>query len=153
MGNSRRYRLKLATWMVVREPGQRGGIILNCPETAALLAREIVNAADDDKEHFWVILVNGAHRYLMHTLVATGTQQSSMVEPREVFGPALREGAAGIIVVHNHPDGEVEPSPADRETTRRLKECARILGIHFLDHLIVGNGTGQWLSFQKRGEL
>ena len=153
MTESKRYRLKLASWLVVREPSQSSTIILNSPQKAALLAQEVVKACDDDKEHFWVVLVNGKHRYLMHTLVSTGTQPSSLVHPREVFGPALREGAAALILVHNHPSGDPEPSAEDRELTRRFAECAKLLDVHLLDHLIVGNGTGQWRSLRERGDL
>lgn len=150
---AKRYRLKLATWLVVREPGQSSNIILNSPEKAALLAQEIVHGSDDDKEHFWVIFLNPRHRYLMHTLVSMGTQTSSLVDPREIFGPALREGAHAIILLHNHPSGDPVPSPEDRELTRKFVECGKLLGVELLDHLIVGNGTGQWVSLRDRGDF
>ena len=62
-------------------------------------------AADDDKERFWVVLLNAQNHYLLHTEVSVGTQSASLVHPREVLGPALREGAASIILLHNHPSG------------------------------------------------
>jgi DNA repair protein RadC len=150
---STRYRLKLATWMVVRKTDAPSPRTLNRPADTALLAQELVRAQDDDKEHFWVILLNTKHRYLMHTEVSTGSQSASLVHPREVLGPAVREGAAKMLLVHNHPSGDPTPSAEDRELTRRLKEGGTLLGIEVLDHVIVGNGTGRWMSFQDCGEV
>ena len=150
---SKRYRLKLATWIVVRESEQPSPRVIQDPKTAALLAQDLVQACDDDKEHFWVVLLNGKHRYLMHTLVSTGTQNASLVHAREVFGPAVREGAIAVLLVHNHPSGDPAPSQEDLQLTRRLGECGKFLGIEVLDHLIVGNGTGRWLSLKEHGVL
>jgi DNA repair protein RadC len=149
---SKRYRLKLATWIVVREAEEPSPRQINDPAGAANLALEFARASDDDREHFWVVLLNTKHRYLMHTEVSVGTLNGSLVQPREVFGPAVREGAHSILLAHNHPSGEPNPSPEDRELTRRLAECGTLLGIEVLDHVIVGNGTGRWFSFRDVGE-
>src|SRR2546428_10841497 len=109
---TRRYRLKLATWTVVREPGAPSPRTLSSPTAVAELARDLLRDQDDDKEHFWAILLNAQNQYLLHTLVSIGTQSASLVHPREVLGPALREGAASVILVHNHPSGD--PSPLAR---------------------------------------
>jgi DNA repair protein RadC len=150
---SRRYRLKLATWIVVRDAEAPSPRVLNHPDDVARLAMELVKACDDDKEHFWVVLTNTRHHYLMHTEVSVGNQTASLVHPREVFGPAVREGAHSILLAHNHPSGDPTPSAEDRALTARLKECGQLLGIEVLDHVIVGNGTGRWVSFRDRGEL
>ena len=92
---ARRYRLKLATWTVVREPRQLSPRKLDSPTAVAELALDIVHSADDGREHFWCILLDAQLRYLMHTEVSVGTLTASLVQPREVFGPALREGACG----------------------------------------------------------
>ena len=138
-----RYRLKLATWIVEREHGQPSPRILSAPETAALLARDLLRTADDDKEHFWAIYLNAQNHYLMHTLVSTGTLSASLVHPREVLGPALREGAAALILVHNHPSGDPTPSREDLRLTRQLADGARLLDLRLHDHTIIGNGTEQ----------
>jgi DNA repair protein RadC len=150
---SKRDRLKLATWIVVREAEEPSPRVITHPDDAARLAKEFVSACDDDKEHFWLMLLNTKHRYLMHTEVSVGSQTASLVHPREVFGPAVREGAASILCLHNHPSGDPTPSAEDRELTTRLKECGKILGIEVLDHVIVGNGTGRWFSFRDTGLL
>jgi DNA repair protein RadC len=78
---------------------------------------------------------------------------ASLVHLREVFGPALREGAGAIFVFHNHPSGDPTPSPEDNELTRRLKTIAELVGIRLLDHVIVGNGTNTWISMQQIGVI
>ena len=150
---SKRYRLKVATWIVVREAGEPSPRKITSPNDAAQLALEFMRAADDDREHFWVVLLNTKHGYLMHTEVSVGTVKASLVGPREVFGPAVREGASSVLLCHNHPSGQTAPSLEDRELTRRLVECGKLLGIEVLDHVIVGNGTGRWFSFRDVGEL
>jgi DNA repair protein RadC len=148
---TRRYRLKLATWTVVREPGARSPRILSDPDAVAELARDLVQATDDDKEHFWAILLNTQNHYLMHTLVSTGTMSASLVHPREVLGPALREGAASLILVHNHPSGDPTPSKEDVRLTRQIVASARLLELTVHDHVIIGSGTWSWVSLAQHG--
>jgi DNA repair protein RadC len=148
-----RYRLKLATWTVVREHGQPSPRILSSPEAAALLAADLLTGHDDDKEHVWVVFLNAQNHYVMHTEVSVGTQSASLVHPREVLGPALREGASSLVLVHNHPSGDPTPSREDLRLTRQLADGAKLLDIRLHDHLIIGNGTLHWVSLAQRGEL
>ena len=150
---TRRYRLKLATWTVVREPGAPSPRTLSSPTAVAELARDLLRDHDDDKEHFWAILLNAQNHYLLHTLVSIGTQSASLVHPREVLGPALREGAASVILVHNHPSGDPSPSREDLRLTRQLADAARLLDLTVHDHIIVGNGTGAGVSLAERGQM
>jgi len=146
-----RYRLKLATWTVVREESEPSPRKLGTPEAVAKLAIDFTRAMDDDKEHFWAVLLDGKNRYRMHTLVSTGSQGASIVHPREVFGPAMREGANALLVMHNHPSGDPTPSFEDFEVTERLARTGEVVGVRLLDHVIVGNGTEKWVSFAERG--
>jgi DNA repair protein RadC len=148
---TRRYHLKLATWAVVRESGAPSPRTLSSPAEVAELARDLLRDHDDDKEHFWAIFVNAQNRYLLHTLVSTGTQSATLVHPREVLGPALREGASGVILVHNHPSGDANPSREDLRLTRQLVDAAALLDLRLLDHVIIGNGSGVWVSMAERG--
>jgi DNA repair protein RadC len=148
-----RYRLKLATWTVVREYGQPSPRILSSSEAAALLAADLLHERDDDKEHVWVVFLNAQNHYLMHTEVSVGTQSASLVHPREVLGPALREGASSLVLVHNHPSGDPTPSREDLRLTRQLADGAKLLDLRLHDHLIIGNGTLNWVSLTQRGEL
>ncbi len=150
---TRRYHLKLATWTVVRESGGLSPRTLSSPAAVAELARDLLREHDDDKEHFWAIFLNAQNHYLLHTLVSTGTQSASLVHPREVLGPALREGAASLVLVHNHPSGDPTPSREDLRLTRQLVDAAALLDLRVHDHVIIGNGTGAWVSLAERGQL
>lgn len=150
---ARRYRLKLATWTVVRECGTPSPRTLSTPAAVAELARDLLREHDDDKEHFWAILLNAQNHYLLHTQVSVGTQSASLVHPREVLGPALREGASSLILIHNHPSGDPTPSREDLRLTRQLRDAAALLDLNLHDHIIVGNGTASWVSMAERGLL
>ncbi|HOI43214.1 MAG TPA: JAB domain-containing protein, partial [Elusimicrobiales bacterium] len=84
-------------------------------------------------------------------IVSIGTLNYNLVHPREVFEPAVKNLAAGVIVAHNHPSGCLEPSDEDISLTKRLAEAGRLLGIELLDHVIVAKGG--WLSFKEKGLL
>jgi DNA repair protein RadC len=101
-----------------------------------------------ERERFLVLLLDGKHRLKRRELVSEGTLTTSLVHPREVFRPAVRESAAAVVVVHNHPSGDPEPSLEDVEVTRRLIEAGRLLGIPLLDHVVVGDG--RFASLRER---
>jgi DNA repair protein RadC len=84
-----------------------------------------------------VLHLNGASQLIEKQLVSLGTLNQSLVHPREVFRQAIINSAAGIIVVHNHPSGALEPSAEDKQITKRLKECGVLIGIELLDHIII----------------
>src|SRR3954467_8228236 len=88
-------------------------------------------------EHFGVLLLDTRHRVIRSTLVSLGTLDASIVHPREVFREATIAGAAAIVLFHNHPSGDVKPSPDDVALTRRLMQAGEIMGITVLDHLIL----------------
>jgi DNA repair protein RadC len=88
-------------------------------------------------ERFVVVLLDGRHRVIRPVLTSLGTLTASLVHPREVFGPALREPAAAVVLVHNHPSGDPTPSREDREITVRLAAAGELLGIPVLDHVVV----------------
>jgi DNA repair protein RadC len=103
------------------------------------------------QELFVALLVDSRERLIAEIEVSRGSLNQSLVHPREVFAPALRESAAAILVAHNHPSGDAEPSPEDHEVTRRLVRAGELLGVHVLDHLVIG-GAG-YTSFAERGWL
>jgi len=92
------------------------------------------------RETFQVLLLDGKHRLKRQETVSIGTLTTSLVHPREVFRPAVREAAAAVICAHNHPSGDPHPSTEDLEVTRRLLDAGRTLGIPLLDHVILGEG-------------
>ena len=89
------------------------------------------------QEHFVAITLDGSNRIIQKRTISIGTLSASLVHPREVYANAITDRAASIIVAHNHPGGSLEPSKADTEVTKRLRECGVLLGIRLLDHLIV----------------
>ena len=104
-----------------------------------------------DREHFRVLLLNTRHDVLAVEEVAVGGLNSAIIHPREVFKPAIRWSAAAVILVHNHPSGDPEPSADDLRITARLAEAGRVVGIEVLDHVVVGDG--RYVSLRERGLL
>lgn len=100
-------------------------------------------------EFFWGLALDAQGALLHSYRVSQGTLTSSLVHPREVFVPALLHRAASLIVAHNHPSGDPEPSSDDRATTRRLERAGRLLGVPLLDHVVLGAGC--FVSFRERG--
>jgi DNA repair protein RadC len=100
-------------------------------------------------EEFHVLSLNSRNEILRDHFVSRGTVDASLVHPREVFRPALLEGATAVVLVHNHPSGDPSPSAADRETTRILRRAGHHLGIEVLDHVVIGDG--RYVSFQETG--
>ncbi len=89
------------------------------------------------REHFLVLLLDTRNRFLREVAVSIGTLTASLVHPREVFRPALREAAAALVLVHNHPSGDPQPSSEDREITRRLVGAGALLGVPIVDHVVI----------------
>jgi DNA repair protein RadC len=106
---------------------------------------------DRRKEYFLALLLDGKNRILKEVRISEGSLNQSIVHPREVFSPAVRESAAAIILVHNHPSGDPAPSREDREITRRLKDAGELMGVKVLDHIIIGDGS--FVSFTAQGML
>jgi DNA repair protein RadC len=103
------------------------------------------------KERFICSLLDTKNRVFKATVVSEGTLTSSLVHPREVFRYAIKEAAASVLFVHNHPSGDPGPSRDDIEITRRLVETGRIIGINVLDHVIIGED--RYLSLREKGYL
>lgn len=107
--------------------------------------------ADRRQEHFISVSLNGAHEVHAVRIVSVGLVNRTLVHPREVFAEALKDRAAAIIVAHNHPSGNVQPSSEDRAVTETLMEAGDILGIRLLDHIIFS--PREYYSFREREEL
>jgi DNA repair protein RadC len=103
------------------------------------------------REVFHVLLLDAKHRKLRDVRVSEGSLTATLVHPREVFAPAVRESAAAVVLAHNHPSGDPAPSAEDREITRRLRGAGDLVGVRVLDHVIVG--AESYFSFADAGEL
>lgn len=126
------------------------------PETAAAVLRPFLTAATggDKQEAFVVVLLDTKNRMIGGPRVATlGLLDMSPAHPRETFREAVRDGAARIILAHNHPGGDPTPSKEDIDITRRLVEAGKILGVPVVDHLILGRaepGAAGFVSLREK---
>jgi len=107
--------------------------------------------AGEKRELFYVVLLNNKNKKIRDVKISEGSLTASLVHPREVYNPVIRESAAAVIFVHNHPSGDPAPSPEDIEITRRLKEVGEVMGIRVLDHVVIGHD--RYFSFNDRGLL
>ena len=104
-----------------------------------------------DREYFVALLLDGKNRITGIHTVSQGSLNQSVVHPRETFKAALLANAAGCILAHNHPSGDLTPSSEDLAITRRLKEAGDILGIKVLDHIIIDTESQNFKSFSESG--
>lgn len=105
--------------------------------------------ASEKREHFYAVLLDNKHRKIKDVWVSQGSLTASIVHPRDVFLPVVRESAAAVIFVHNHPSGDPTPSKEDIEITRRLREVGDIMGVRVIDHIVIG--SGRYVSFVDDG--
>lgn len=117
------------------------------PGHVASIARDFLRGAD--KEHFLAVFLDACNKPVGIHTVSIGTLTASLVHPREVFKPAILAGCAGVVIVHNHPSGDPNPSSEDRMTTRRLVQAGQLLGLPVLDHVIIT--THRHFSFREKG--
>ena len=92
----------------------------------------------EKQEHFIVLYLDSKHQILKEETISIGTLDASLVHHREVFKRAIQESAYGIILIHNHPSGDPEPSEEDKETTNKFIESGKLLNIEVIDHIIIG---------------
>ena len=111
-----------------------GRPIIDSPEKAV---EQFADIRTKQQEYFVCLTLDGANRLIAKRVISIGTLTSSLVHPREVYADAITDRAASIIVAHNHPSGNLEPSQADRDVTERLREAGELLGISLLDHIII----------------
>ena len=108
---------------------------------------------DKSHEEFWVVLLDNQLHYIDHRCLSRGDVKGTVVEPRMVFNYVVSKHAVAFAVAHNHPSGSLKPSRDDEQLTSRLSMVARELGVRFLDHIIICEGTGNYYSFSEMGKL
>jgi DNA repair protein RadC len=109
------------------------------------------NLGREKRELFYVVLLNNKNRKIREVKISEGSLTASLVHPREVYHPVIRDSAAAVIFVHNHPSGDPAPSPEDVDITRRLKEVGEVMGVRVLDHVVIGHD--RFFSFNDKGML
>lgn len=122
---------------------------VSAPEDAVRLVREYLG--EPDREVVVVLMLSTKLDLIGINTVSIGILDQALVHPREVFKPALLLNAASIMLAHNHPSGDSTPSPEDRTVSQRICEAGKVLGIEFLDHLIVA--ADSFTSLRQSGWL
>ena len=121
----------------------------NHPDRAARFLAELVRPFA--YEVMGIVMLDTRNRAIGHLIAYMGTLSRAAVEPRGLLVPALLANAAGIVLFHNHPSGDLSPSAEDLAFTRRLAEAGETVGVRLVDHLILGTGDNRWVSLRQRG--
>jgi DNA repair protein RadC len=135
-----------ARWQL---PGAPDRPALTSPEAAAEVL--VAELAGLDRERCLAALLDTKHRLLEVATVSIGSLDHTFMAPREVFRDALLANAAAVVLAHNHPSGDPEPSRDDEQVTRRLVRAGELIGVEVLDHLVVGGH--RWVSLARRGAV
>lgn len=130
------------------QPVSIGRVLRSARDATAALAATLEH---EPSEVFAILCLTTKNRVIAYHEVSRGALDCTIVHPREVFKAALLANASGIILAHNHPSGDPTPSPDDLALTQRLQESGAILGIHVLDHIVIGDGRS--VSFRETGRL
>jgi len=144
-GDFKRLQVRI---QLVREGGPVGSSSIGGPKDVAELLGHL---RSEDREHFICIYLNAANNILGVETVSVGSLTASIVHPRECLKAAILLSAAGIILAHNHPSGNCQPSPEDKQTTRRMVEAGNLIGIPVLDHIIIADDD--YYSFRDAGVI
>ena len=107
--------------------------------------------AEEESEQFCCMFLDNRHRMLAFKVLFNGTIDGASVHPREVVKEALKHNAAAVVLAHNHPSGEAEPSRADQSLTKRLVDALALVDVRILDHIVVGRSLDECVSFAERG--
>lgn len=118
-------------------------------EAAAFLAPIL---AHEPVEVFLAVFLNTRHRVIAFHEAARGTLDAALIHPREIFKAAFLANAAGLLLAHNHPSGDPEPSPLDDGLTSRLRQAGEIVGVEVVDHIIIGH-DGRYCSYRESGRI
>ncbi|WP_062308395.1 JAB domain-containing protein [Alicyclobacillus sendaiensis] len=144
------YRIPKVRIALVREGSMASEVKqIRSAEDAYDILRESLDGID--REHVIVLLLNTKHVVTGINTVSIGSLDSSIVHPREIIKPAILGNSSAILLAHNHPSGDPEPSPEDIAVTRRVHEACKIMGIDLLDHLVIGDG--RFVSIRARGYI
>lgn len=141
-------RVTLEKEICVNRPDVEG--VIRSPENVAEIAMGYLRMHEEPEEYMYMICMNTKNRIIGVFEISHGNVNSSIVGTREVFQKALLANAVSIILIHNHPSGDVTPSREDVEITKRLVEAGKILGVQVLDHIIVGD---TYASLKEKGYI
>lgn len=121
---------------------------LNTPEQIVQMMNDAFQADKQAEEYVYLICLNTKYKPLCVFEVSRGTGNTAVIGIREILIRALLSGAVNLVLIHNHPSGEITPSKEDIETTQRLRQAAKMVGLHLTDHIIIGRK--EYFSFQQQ---
>lgn len=140
------YKIK----MVKEDSVEYGNATVKSPRDITAIACDVMGLHEAAEENFVILCLNTKNKIAGIHTVSVGSLNASIVHPREVFKAALLNNSSGILLIHNHPSGDPEPSREDIETTHRLVNAGNIMGIKVLDHVIIGE-CNRYTSFKEQG--
>lgn len=140
--------MELAKRMYIDNASHKRIVLRDCTDVVNLLMEEMLF---EKRELLMALLLNVKGEVESKEIISIGELSATNVHPREVLSPAIRKGAAAIVIAHNHPSGDPTPSDEDILATRRLLEAAKIVGINLVDHVIIGNG--RYTSLKAEGVI
>ena len=146
MGQAKATAVLAALELGRRRPNRKTKVIRR-PED---IWNEVKHYAERNQEQLLVLSFNGAGELLGIHVATVGLVDKVVMHPREIFAEAIKERAVSVVIVHNHPSGQLSPSQADRILTKRISTAGKLLGINVLDHLIIS--TSGYYSFREMGE-
>lgn len=139
--------LELGRRTLTHGPGER--VRFRSPRDAAAFLLPTYGARA--VEQFGIVLLDSKHRVLRTSIIASGTLNATIVQPRDVFREAVLGAAASVVAFHNHPSGDPTPSPDDLELTRRLRAAGTLMGVEVVDHIVLGEV--EYCSLKEMGQL
>lgn len=146
---SKENELKVVNVRLVKEPSLYSDEPIRTPQDVLkLIAKEL---SLYDREVFLILNLKYNGQVINMNICSVGTLNASLVSPREVFKSSILSNAGAFIAIHNHPSGNLDPSEEDKQLTKRLMECGRLLDIRLIDHIIVAAETGEMFSFKEEG--
>lgn len=122
---------------------------IQSPNDIFNIAQNVIRGNEYAEENLWLITLDTKNNITGIFTVSTGSLNSSIVHPREIFKRAVLQNAASIIICHNHPSGDPTPSQEDINITKRIYDAGKILGIELLDHIIIGDN--KYTSLKEKG--
>ena len=123
----------------------------NSAQAQPIIRKLIEEHGQSDREQFCILLLNAKNEMIGLNIVSTGSVSSAQVCPREVLKPALIASASAILISHNHPSGDISPSPEDLAITEKIVQAANIIGIQVFEHLIISMFDDRYYSFADNG--
>lgn len=151
MTKKKENEIQVVNIRLVKEPSLYSTDPIRSPDDVLkVIAKEL---ATYDREVFLVLNMKTNGQVINMNVCSVGTLNASLVSPREVFKSAVLSNAGVFLCVHNHPSGNLEPSQEDKDITKRLMECGKLMDIHMMDHIIVAGESGEMLSFKQEGLL